>query len=215
MMHDFSERVRAARKAAEASYDLGRDEPETEARNAPPPRNDIVTEDSAACEFTALYEGRLLYCHSSGSWFEWNGSAWRPDRTGKAFQWAREMIRRLVSDERDKARFVASKTSFALGVERFARSDPAFAVTADAWDADPWLLGTPGGTVDLRTGQLRPARPDERITKLAAVAPARLPDCPLWLAFLEQATGGDAELDLLRFSRERLNRCPASRTGQG
>ena len=37
-----------------------------------------------------------------------------------------------------------------------ASSPPA----SSDWDRDPWLLGTPGGTVDLRTGELRPARPD-------------------------------------------------------
>jgi hypothetical protein len=37
------------------------------------------------------------------------------------------------------------------------RTDRAFAVTSAIWDQDPFLLGAPGGTVDLRTGQLRPA----------------------------------------------------------
>ena len=36
------------------------------------------------------------------------------------------------------------------------------------WDRDPWLLGTPGGTVDLRTGMLRPASPDDGITKVTS-----------------------------------------------
>ena len=40
------------------------------------------------------------------------------------------------------------------------------------WDSDPWLLGTPGGTMDLHTGEMRSADPAERITKLTAVAPA-------------------------------------------
>jgi putative DNA primase/helicase len=79
-------------------------------------------------------------------------------------------------------------------VERFAQADAAFAVTSAAWDRDPWLLGTPGGTVDLRTGALRPAERADHITRRAAVAPAEAADCPAWLAFLDQATGGDQEL---------------------
>lgn len=73
-------------------------------------------------------------------------------------------------------------------------ADPAIGVTADVWDSDPWLLGTPGGTVDLRSGLLRDADPTEHITKLTGVEPALTPHCPLWLAFLDQATGGDAGL---------------------
>jgi putative DNA primase/helicase len=93
-----------------------------------------------------------------------------------------------------KIRYTTSKISFAGGVERFARSDPVFAVTIDVWDTDPWLLGTPAGTVDLRTGELRPARQSELITKATAVATAATANCPTWLRFLEEATKNDAEL---------------------
>ena len=88
-------------------------------------------------------------------------------------------------------RYAVSKTSFAGGVERYARCDPTFAVTSDVWDQDPYLLGTPSGTVDLRTGVLRPGRPEDRITKSAAVAPADTADCPRWLRFIREVTNGD------------------------
>jgi putative DNA primase/helicase len=163
-------------------------------RKAPPPRNDIITEDNAACQFAEIYTDRLRFCHDTGAWFEWDGSKWSPNRTGLAFQWARELARRLSAGEADKVRYVTSKTSFAAGVEKFARGDAAFAVTVDAWDADPFLLGTPGGTVDLRTGKLRSSEPSDGITRSVSVTPSIRADCPLWLRFLEEATGGDAEL---------------------
>jgi putative DNA primase/helicase len=165
-------------------------------RKATKPRTDIITEDSAACAFADIYRDRLRYCHDTGAWYEWTGAVWLPNRTGLAYQWARELARRLSLSEPDKVRYVVSKTSFASGVERFAQSDPAFAVTMEAWDADPYLLGTPGGTVDLRTGRLRLAEAREGITRSTAVAPAERADCPLWLQFLEEATGGDADLIL-------------------
>ncbi len=49
------------------------------------------------------------------------------------------------------------------------------------------------GTVNLRTGILRPANPAEHITRLTAVAPAAEADCPTWLHFLEDATRGDPD----------------------
>ena len=52
----------------------------------------------------------------------------------------------------------------------------------------------PGGTVDLRTGAVREASPKDYITKNTAVAPAATPYCPLWMRFLDEVTGGDAEL---------------------
>lgn len=165
-----------------------------------PPRNDIVTEDSAALQFAEIHADRLLYCHDTGAWFEWDGAAWRQNRVNVAFQWARELARDLSANEDAKARYLLNRTSFAKGVERFAQSDPAFAVTADRWDRDHWLLGTPGGTVELKTGTLRPARPADGITKLTAITPAATADCPIWLTFLSQATGDDA--DLVRFLRQ-------------
>lgn len=156
----------------------------------------VVTEDTAAVRYAALHAGRLRFCHDHRTWFEWTGASWRQNKTGLAFQWARELARELAQPYADEPKVLAvlGKTAFAAGVERFARSDPAFAVTHDAWDADLWLLGTPGGTVDLRTGELREPDPADGITKLTAVAPADAPDCPLWLDFLDQATKGDAQM---------------------
>lgn len=63
------------------------------------------------------------------------------------------------------------------------------------WDRDPFLLATPGGVADLRTGQMRPARPGDMMTRIAAVAPAAPGnEAPLWRAFLMQATKGDDQL---------------------
>lgn len=160
---------------------------------------DLLTEDSAAQAFAEQESGRLLFCHSSGLWHDWTGAAWVPNRMQLAFHRARRLARELCKNEAPKTRYLTSKTAFASGVERFCRADPAFAVTADQFDADPWLLGTPGGTVDLRTGELRPADPADRISKLTAVAPAEAADCPRWLQFLDEATGEDVEL--IRFLR--------------
>jgi len=84
------------------------------------------------------------------------------------------------------------KSTVAAGVERFARADPAHAVTGDCWDIDPMLLGTPGGTVDLRTGLLHKSIPSDNITKSTACIPQQgAPE--RWLAFLHDALAGDAE----------------------
>ena len=160
-----------------------------EARNS-----EIVTEDGTAIEFAELHGDKLRYCHDTGAWFRWDGTIWRQSRTGIAFQWARELARSMSECEPDKLRYATSRVSFSGGVERFARCDPVFAVTAEVWDNDPWLLGTPGGTVDLRTGELRPAQQTDLITKATAVAPAQAADCPTWRKFIKDATGNDDEL---------------------
>lgn len=161
--------------------------------------NDIVTEDSAAVLFVEQHGDNLRFCHSTGAWFRWNEVRWVRDQTGVAFQWARELARKLAENQDERKRYITNKVAFSSGVERFAKSDSKIAVTMDYWDADPWLLGTPGGTVDLRTGQLRDSLQDDGITKSTLVAP--LSDgCPRWLRFLKETTGDDE--DLMRFLQQ-------------
>ena len=167
--------------------------------------NELITEDSAASEFARLYAGRLRFDHDAGKWREWTGSIWKENKTGIAFHFARELARDLAVTEPDKVRYVTSKTSFASGVERFARVDPAFATTSEFWDRDTWLLGTPENVIDLRTGRQRAAVPDDGLTKATAIAPAPTADCPLWMRFLDEATGGDAEM--VRFLRQWFGYC--------
>jgi len=146
-----------------------------------------VTEDAAALAFADRYRHQLRFDHHLGKWFVWDGARWRCEDTRLAFCWARELVRELTKPAPAKARMISSKVSFAAGAERFAQADRAFAVTSDIWDRDAYLLGTPAGTIDLRTGVLMEAQPDHYITKTTAVAPAETADCPRLLQFLQEA----------------------------
>jgi putative DNA primase/helicase len=162
------------------------------------PTNDIDTEDNAAQRFVELYGDKVRFCHSRGKWLHWNGHFWAINDTGLGFHWARELARQLAENAHSRSRKKMGGTGFATGVERFARCDPKVARVMNDFDSDPWLLGTPGGTVDLRTGELRPGLQDDLISKATAVAPDV--GCPLWLKFLKEATGNDGEL--MRFLQQ-------------
>jgi len=153
-----------------------------------------LTEDSTALAFTARYRDRLLFDHDVGKWFTWTGTRWQCERTCLAFSWARDLARELAKKAPLKVQLITSRAAFAGNVEKFARSDRVFAVTSDIWDSDGYLLGTPAGTVDLRSGVLREARQEEFITKATAVAPAETADCPRWMQFLHEATNRDQGL---------------------
>jgi P4 family phage/plasmid primase-like protien len=150
-----------------------------------------LTEDGIALAFVNRHRDVLRFDHHVGAWYLWNDQAWRREETKLAFSWARDICRQLAKAENARSRVLA-RAATAAAVERFAQADRAFAVTSALWDADPRLLGTPGGTVDLRTGELRPAARTDYITKLTAVAPAESADCPLWLRFLNDATHGNS-----------------------
>jgi len=69
------------------------------------------------------------------------------------------------------------------------------AAQVDEFDANPQLLGTPGGVVDLRTGGGRPATVSDRVTLQTAFTPAPSGvSAPRWQDFLAQVFDGDVEM---------------------
>lgn len=153
-----------------------------------------VSEDAIATAFVNIHHKTMRFDHDAGRWFKWVDTHWQADRTDLALHYTRELARRMGEGKK-----AMGKASVAAGAERFARADRRVAVTADYWDNDPMILGTPGGIVDLfRGGGISPPDPDRRITKVTACAPEK-GEPVLWLEFLRQSTGGDAEvIDFLK-----------------
>ncbi|WFU37327.1 phage/plasmid primase, P4 family [Bradyrhizobium sp. CB82] len=159
------------------------------------PRGEVIpidADESLALEFASEHVGDLRHCEEMGKWLRWDGTRWKMDKTSSAYYLVREHLRRVGSGMhfQDARKVLSAKTVAA--VERMAKTDPRIATEAAVWDADAWLLNTPGGVVDLRTCVIREARSGDHMTKITAVAPGG--DCPTWKAFLHKSLGGDAEL---------------------
>ncbi len=157
------------------------------------------TDEDLALKFTRKHRNQLRYVARWGQWFIWNGAVWIEDDTLKAFDLSRAICRKASSacSHAKIAAAVASAKTVAA-VERLAKADRGHAATTEQWDADPWLLNTPDGVVDLGTAAVRAHRPADYMTKITAAAPsdgkAGLGGCPLWHRFLDRVTGGDVEL---------------------
>jgi len=152
-----------------------------------------VSEDAVAEAFARRHAHELRFCRDARVWYVWTGVTWRQDG-GAAFKRCREAARNAARGEEQKTRIAVGKAAFATGVEKFAKTDTALQATAATWDSDPWLLSTPGGTVDLRTGILGAVDPEHFNTRSTAVTPSDTANCPTFRAFLEQATGGSQPL---------------------
>jgi putative DNA primase/helicase len=144
-----------------------------------------VEDDGLALELGREWGNTARHVALWGRWLFWNGSRWEPDERLLHMTKTREFLRRKeIGDARVVARVVS-----------LARSNPAQASSHKEWDADPWVLNTPGGIVDLRTGTLRPPDPLAYCTKSTAVAPAPAgTPTPLWDAFLERIFRHDPDL---------------------
>ena len=157
------------------------------------------------------------YLAEMGGWILWDpiGQRWAVASGMQHMRIARDFVRakaRLLTEwaeakavdlkPKDAEQFVraakaqskAMKQDAAIAaVERLARSNKASLSTIDQWDADDFLLGTPAGTVDLRTGELRPAKRSDYITKQTAVAPEDATP-HTWLKFLSDVFPNDPEM---------------------
>ncbi len=169
----------------------------------PPPR---FSEEGLALRFSRKYEGELRYVAAWGRWMCWDGMRWHEDDTLVVFDRCRAICRRAsteVGDAKEQAAMKIATAQTVAAIERLARADRHHAATVEQWDADPWLLNTPGGTVDLRTGELHRHQSGQYLTKITGASPGI--DCPLWRCFLDRVT--DSNYELQAFLQRAIGYC--------
>jgi putative DNA primase/helicase len=156
-------------------------------------RAPVFSDDALALRFADRFADELRYVADWRKWLRWDGTRWQLDRTLAVFERARTVCRTAAAQCNGPNlpnQLTSAKTIAA--VERLARSDRRLAATVDQWDADPWLLNTPTGVIDLRTCEMREHRSDDYCTHMTAVAPGGA--CPMWHAFLNRISAGDEAL---------------------
>ena len=169
------------------------DPPPEDETEAPLPAQ--FSEDNLARHWVLRHGKDWRYVAQSQSWFKWCGDRWKPERTIEAFELARNITREaLMWDGIGKAeRLRVNSARTASAMLQFVRADRKIAATLEQWDCDPWLLGVPGGVVNLKSCEVIPAQREQYITKQTAVAPAT-GNPERWLAFLERITNGNTDI---------------------
>jgi putative DNA primase/helicase len=155
------------------------------ARYQSAPDTYAISEIGDAEFFGACNSDTLRFDHRRGLWLLFNGNVWVPQTNGEVSRLALDAIR-----ARQRAAIGSpARLRWAVGGESRARQNNLVALAqnlepladaGDGWDADPWLLGAPNGVVDLRTGKLRPGRPEDRITMRVRAAFDPEAICPLF-----------------------------------
>jgi len=149
----------------------------------------------------------LRYCHPYKRWLVWNGNRWLLDETEEHVRRAKDTARAMwqevakitEADERKRAMSWAHRSQNAgqlRNMVSLAQSEPGIPVAPDDLDADPWLLGTPNGALDLRTGRLRAAERSDYITKQTTVGYDAEATAPTWDRFLARVL---PDADVRRF----------------
>ena len=153
----------------------------------------------------ARHGAQLRYVAKWKSWLVWTGTHWERDECGTVERACKDTLRALAHealDLEDKAQravmlkhaLASESNSRVRGMIERARAEPGVSVRHDIWDQHPWLLNCGNGTLDLRTGHLRPADPKDHLTKRTPVPFDPEAPCPRWEQFLLDVFGGRPDL---------------------
>lgn len=151
------------------------------------------------------HPGRIMYVPGIG-WHHYDGTRWYTGNGLADKRIARIIIRtaqriltdsgrmNITSSDRDMlqkaANRVIDRASEIDGVLKFIATDERALASVDDLNADPMLLNTSNGTLDLRTGELNPHNPADRITKITGCGYYPDAEAPTWKTFLQQTFAG-------------------------
>ena len=174
-----------------------------------------LTDAGNGQRFASQHGADVRYCYAWRKWIIWDGRRWQIDAKGNIEKRAKQTARSIYLDAADASNHeearrlgkwagVSESHSRLYAMLAAAKSESPLPILPEAFDNAPYLLNCENGTVDLRTGELRPHRREDFLMKLCPVAypadpsikPAR------FLKFLDRIFAGDPHL--IRFMQRLL-----------
>lgn len=151
----------------------------------------LASVDEIAKAFLTAPENQRRWLHvgATGVDLMYNGQVWVACKCEELLGAIRNFISPRIGG------FLPSKNkpTFWKEVREAIRIDPQVMVDPARLDTDLHLLNTPAGTLDLRSGILRPHAAADRITHITTAAPCEWRGSR-WDQFVLEICGGDAEL---------------------
>ncbi|MFD5161002.1 phage/plasmid primase, P4 family [Streptomyces hawaiiensis] len=146
-------------------------------------------------DYMARNGGGVRYSAGLG-FLVWDGKVWAPgnDEVRTALL---QMGAELIASGDDGARKIALKALTNRAIEDIIKvlpSVPGVPASAADFDADPELLSVSNGTVNLRTGELRPHSPADMITRRLDVAYHPEAKAERWEQFLSEVFPAHPEM---------------------
>lgn len=165
-----------------------------------------LTDYGNAERLVSLYGDVIRYGPERKAWLIWDGKVWSWDMGGVGIaKLAKKTARNIYREAADEPGGDMRKelVRHARATERQARidamiksaeSEPGIAIAVEDLDTNHWLLNVANGTIDLRTGTLKPHDRANLITEILPVVYAPNATSTEWDAFLHQIFAGNADL---------------------
>ncbi|HVX86486.1 MAG TPA: phage/plasmid primase, P4 family [Phycisphaerae bacterium] len=163
-----------------------------------------LTDAGNAERFACMHAGDLIYVPENG-WMIYEGGRYVRDVADAVTQRAKATARGMLKEAADlpdrgaradlaKHAVKCESAARLSSMVQLARSEPSIVVPADKLDADPWLFNCANGTVDLRSGLLRPHHMGDRLCRQSPVFFQPDAACPKFIEFLSKILNHDPEL---------------------
>jgi P4 family phage/plasmid primase-like protien len=145
---------------------------------------------------------RLRYVVNIG-WFAWDGRRWQRDEDTIVARCFAQRTSRAIFHEcafladgarKGRASWAITSASTSRLSAMLSEAEPHLALHPKDLDRDPWLFNVANGTLDLRTGGLRPHRRDDFLTSVSPIPYDAGAKCPTWERFLNEIFAGDINL---------------------
>ncbi len=166
-------------------------------------RSDLGNAD----RFVDMHAGHVRWCPARKSWLFYEDKRWAWDECGEARKLAHETARSIHKDaaaeedlatQKEIAKFAVASQNEGRINGMLSQAKPYLAVRMDELDRDRWALNCQNGTLDLRTGNLRPHDSADLITRLAPVEYDPDAECPRFKQFLKETLVDDAVISFVK-----------------
>ncbi|QXE87392.1 hypothetical protein KP003_02995 [Geomonas nitrogeniifigens] len=171
------------------------------------PPDILITQYGNAERLVFYFAGLIAYFHAERIWLRWVDTHWARDSYNSVVKLVVQSIRNIITVEIPWLKYLHKKAkdegkAYDLvlpgqGWIEKSLSRSSIKATADLaasllpleveLDSHKYLLNVPNGTIELKTGELRPHNQKDYITKLAPVSFDRDAACPKFLKLLERA----------------------------
>ena len=165
---------------------------------------ETLNDTGNAARFARKHDSDTMFVFGLG-WHLWDGLRWRRDSVRMVMEMAKAVARSIYKEaatlESDLVRDqVLRHAKSSLNVQRLkamvelAQSVPELVASSSDLDAHEMLLGVANGVIDLATGNLRPARRTDLLTRHSPVVFDAKAKAPRFVTFIDEITGGDKKL---------------------
>ena len=150
-----------------------------------------TTEMGIADSFLNQNRGNVRFCGDfEFGWMIFDNRQWTEDRTEMIKSKIRDHIKKIGNGDPK-----LEKSSVLNSIEKLVKIEQKIRTVAGDWDKHNFLLGVPGGVIDLKNGDLTESHKELLISKRTNYLPRKDLKCDKWLSFLKDITDWDKDYE--------------------